>query len=419
MVSSSLFNMALVATSLSSLVSAQGSGPYTLKDDLSYKNFFNNFDFFSGPDPTQGFVQYQTREAATQNEFVGYFDDTQSIYLGVDFKEKDPKGRKSVRVESTKTWNQGLLVADIRHMPDSTCGSWPAYWLLGQQQVGTDDWPKGGEVDLLEGVNLDSAAAVTLHTSEGCVVDNATMGLQGTAKSQAAYLGNMATSNCDVAAVDQEKNVGCSIKAPALSAKNNLATYGTDFNNAGGGVYAMEWTSNFISVWFIPRNSSVFTAQFSSFSAGTSKSNTTTSQTLDPSTFGVPLARFAGSGCDFTERFKNMRIIFDTTFCGEWAGKVWDDKCAAKTGVKTCEEYVQNNPEVFADAYWEIAGLKWFEKAGGTAPTTGAPAPGTPGADTPASGAPATGTGLPGAGAGIATRSKMGGVKMPGRAFRW
>jgi hypothetical protein len=347
--SATLSNAALVAT-LTALASAQGS--YILKDDLSYNNFFQNFDFYSGADPTNGFVQYQTKDAATQNQLIGYFEDTQSVFLGVDYKTKDPKGRASVRVESTKSWNQGLLIADIKHMPDSTCGTWPAYWLLGQQNVGTDDWPKGGEIDLLEGVNLDSAAAVTLHTSAGCAVDNATSSIQSRAES--AFMGSMSTSNCDVAATNQDKNVGCSIKAPQLTANNAMATYGTDFNKAGGGVYAMEWTDSSISVWFLPRNSTAFAA---------SASNAT--QTLDPSTFGTPLAKFQGQGCDFEERFKNMRIIFDTTFCGDWAGKEWEEStCAAKTGAKTCEEYVQNNPEAFTNAYWEIAGLKWFEKQG-------------------------------------------------------
>ncbi|KAF1977008.1 hypothetical protein BU23DRAFT_388631, partial [Bimuria novae-zelandiae CBS 107.79] len=350
--STTLFSTALGAT-LTTFTTAQGTSAYVLKEDLSYNKFFQEFDFFSGPDPTQGFVQYQARDAAVQSGLVGYFEDTQSIFMGVDYKEKDPNGRKSVRLESKKTWNKGLLVADIRHMPDSTCGSWPAYWLLGQQTVGTDDWPLGGEIDVLEGVNLDTAAAVTLHTSPGCAVDNATSSVQGQAQSQAAaFMGSMLTDNCDVAAEGQGKNVGCSIRSPQPSA--GIATYGTDFNNAGGGVYAMEWTSTDISIWFFPRNSSVYTANFAS--------NTST-QSPDPSTFGVPLAKFHGQGCDFKERFKNMRIIFDTTFCGDWAGKEWEKStCAAKTGAKTCQEYVQNNPEAFANAYWEVAGLKWFDK---------------------------------------------------------
>lgn len=45
-------------------------------------------------------------------------------------------------------------------------------------------------------------------------------------------------------AEDQKPNVGCGIKD---------FTYGEGFNQGGGGVYAMEWTSDGISVWFFPR----------------------------------------------------------------------------------------------------------------------------------------------------------------------
>lgn len=70
-------------------------------------------------------------------------------------------------------------------------------------------------------------------------------------------------------------------------------------------------------------------------------------------------------GCDFKERFKDMRIIFDTTFCGEWAGKEWEQGvCKAKTGVQTCEEYVLQHLEVYRESWWEVRGLKWFQKGG-------------------------------------------------------
>jgi hypothetical protein len=346
---------------------------YTLKLDMSYKSFFSAFNFYTGPDPTQGFVQYQSLPDATSNQLVGYFEDTQTTYMGVDHTAKDPKGRASVRLESKDTFNQGLLVVDIKHMPDSTCGSWPAFWMIGTQN-GEVKWPDMGEIDILEGVNDESRNAVTLHTAAGCAVDNATapaMGASGVAA--APFLGNMATDNCDVAAKDQDKNAGCSIKAPEPAQMKGVATYGTDFNNAGGGVYAMEWTDEAISVWFFPRNSPGISALTSSSpsttapSSGSPLNSTSGPTTLDPSTFGTPLAKFAGSGCDFKERFKDLKIVFDTTFCGEWAGKVWDDSCAAKTGVKTCQEFVQNNPDKFADAYWEVKGLRWYEKAGAAA----------------------------------------------------
>ncbi|KAH9879897.1 hypothetical protein J1614_001921 [Plenodomus biglobosus] len=397
----SLLTMVLATLSATIMVAADDghdntTSAYKLTDDLSYKNFFSTFEFFSGPDPTDGFVQYQTREAAASQNLVGLLEDTQSIFMGVDYKTKDPKGRASVRLESTKTWNQGLLIADIRHMPDSICGTWPAFWLLSGKNKDGDElrWPYGGEIDILEGVNDQTTNSVTLHTSSGCIVDNSSTTLApgygstpGSNSVPLSFTGTMATSNCDVAAPNQDKNAGCSIRAlpslPPTSDNHNdnhtaspvpLPSYGSHFNAAGGGIYAMEWTSISISIWFIPRNSSLYAANFG-FAAPLHAKNTTSNATSNaprapppppnPSTWGPPLARFAGPNCPFTDRFKDLKVIFDTTFCGQWAGREWErGGCAAKTGVETCEAYVRDFPEVFEKAYWEVAGLRWYERGG-------------------------------------------------------
>ncbi|PSN62650.1 hypothetical protein BS50DRAFT_603323 [Corynespora cassiicola Philippines] len=371
--------LAVLATAtIPSLVSAAEGGAYTLKDDLSYKNFFDNFEFFSGKDPTNGFVQYQDHQSAVANEYVGYLDDAKSVYLGVDYKNKDPKGRASVRLESKKTWNKGLLVADIRHMPENVCGSWPAFWTLGALP-----WPTNGEIDILEGVNDYQQNAVTLHTSEGCVVDDASKapakrnprsnsrltGLLNQADAQQqpqspAYLGKMTTSNCDVNAAGQGTNVGCSIKAPAsvkgspgsaFPSDMELPSYGASFNAAGGGVYAMEWTSDYIAVWFIPRTAPTFSSLFGDPAAAP-----------DPSAWGTPIAKFSGKGCDFEKKFRDLKVIFNVTFCGDWAGGEWTKGCAARTNSQTCEAYVRDNPQAFEQAYWEIQGLRWYERGGGS-----------------------------------------------------
>ncbi|KAF2466791.1 uncharacterized protein BDR25DRAFT_395654 [Lindgomyces ingoldianus] len=308
---------------------------YSLVDDLSYKNFFTSFEFYNDPDPSHGFVQYQSIEDAVKNEYIGYLNE--SIYLGVNYKDQTPEGRPSIRVESTKHYNQGLLIMDIVHMPDSICGTWPAAWMLSVSET----WPNGGEIDIIEGVNHYTQNTVTLHTSTGCTVSNTTGGGQGNMNEQATFTGFMATSNCDVAATDQPKNVGCSIHDSSLSAPS----YGTEFNQAGGGIYAMEWTTTDISVWLFARNSTSLPKDLT--------------MNPEPGTFGTPIAKFQGSGCDFKERFKDLKIILGITFCGEWAGeeKEWAKSCAAKTGASTCEEYVRDNPEAFAQAYWEIKGL--------------------------------------------------------------
>lgn len=352
-----------LTTSLAALLLPSSATKYKLTQDLSYTNFFPAFNFFSGPDPTNGFVQYQDQAAAVKSGLVGYLRDRQSVFLGVDYKSKDARGRASVRLESKDAWSKGLLVADIRHMPASTCGSWPAYWLVGCDAAtnGAISWPEAGEIDIVEGVNDYGSNAVTLHTAAGCVVDNRTVGARGS-----SFSGFMKTDDCNVAAPNQGENVGCSIQAPtsfsSAGAGHNspLPSYGSAFNTAKGGIYAMELTSSSVSVWFIPRSSPSFARLFP-----TPASSTFITTTLDTRAFGVPIARFAGA-CAFGQRFRNLKIVFNTTFCGAWAGAEWEaGGCRAKTGAATCEEFVRENPAAFRDAYWEVAGLKWFQKEEG------------------------------------------------------
>lgn len=56
------------------------------------------------------------------------------MYIGVDASHKAKSigsskvrhGRDSVRLESKETYDSGLLIADIEHMPGTTCGVWPS-----------------------------------------------------------------------------------------------------------------------------------------------------------------------------------------------------------------------------------------------------------------------------------------------------
>ena len=69
--------------------------------------------------------------------------------------------------------------------------------------------------------------------------------------------------------------------------------------------------------------------------------------------WGTPTATFTGSGCDFDTFFVNNNIVFDTTFCGTWAGAVWSDGSCASLAA-TCDDYVAENPSAFENAYWLI-----------------------------------------------------------------
>ena len=117
----------LLTTAFLLFAAGTASAAYTLRDNYDHSNFFNEFTFFSDPDPTHGFVNYAAPTAANLSALAGY--DSKAVYLGVDYNTKNPSGsgRGSVRVHSQKTYTRGLFVADIAHMPASICGSWPAF----------------------------------------------------------------------------------------------------------------------------------------------------------------------------------------------------------------------------------------------------------------------------------------------------
>jgi hypothetical protein len=254
---------------------------YAIADTFDHTNFFDEYDFFNGADPTNGFVKYTTSATANASGLAGYSGS--QVYLGVDSTTVNPSGgRGAVRLSSKKSYTHGLFIADIAHMPGGICGVWPAFWTFGP------NWPASGEIDIIEEVNNAQTDSVTLHTSPGCSMSS-----------------NSSLASSTLASPDCEGNNGCSISTA------NTQGYGAGFNAIGGGVYAMQWESSGIYVWFFPRNA--IPSDITSGSPNTAG-------------WGTPTAAFSGGGCDVDKFFMNHNIVFDTTFCGDWAGQssVWD-----------------------------------------------------------------------------------------------
>ena len=137
------------------------------------------------------------------------------------------------------------------------------------------NWPDDGEIDIIEGVNDNANNAMTLHTSDGCTI------------ADTAFTGTLTTSNCYNDAPGQSPNAGCDIQDP------NTQSYGTAFNANRGGVFAMEWTSSAVSIWFFPRGTTP-----SDLQAGTP----------DPTSWKEPVARYQGN-CNISSHFKSMQIV--------------------------------------------------------------------------------------------------------------
>ncbi|KAK7398391.1 hypothetical protein QQX98_012234 [Neonectria punicea] len=309
---------------LTALLNGAAHAVYTLDTTYDATNFFTAFDFFNEEDPTHGFVEYVDADTANGEGLAGYHGD--AIYMGVDSTTANPaNGRKSVRVTSQKAFTHGLFIADIAHMPGSTCGVWPAMWFFGPE------WPTSGEIDVIEGVNTQTEGTITLHTDEGCSMSN-----EGTMESTV-----FEETNCNAG----NANTGC-----GQSTADNQ-NYGDGFNEIGGGVYATEWTSDHIAVWFFPR--------------GLIPENVK-GDAPDPATWGQPAARFVGgSGCDIDKHFHDNNLVFDTTFCGDWAGSddVWNNNAECSALASTCNDFVAANPAAFVDAYWLVNSIKIYQQS--------------------------------------------------------
>lgn len=117
---------------------------------------------------------------------------------------------------------------------------------------------------------------MTLHTSDECTITN-----------NGQFSGKINTNNCYVNAPGQPWNAGCSIGV------TDTTTYGDGLNSARGGVYAIQWNADQISVWHFPR--------------GSIPSDITNGKQPNPANWGRSEARFSGN-CDISQKFKNNQI---------------------------------------------------------------------------------------------------------------
>ncbi|KAF5572068.1 mixed-linked glucanase precursor MLG1 [Fusarium pseudoanthophilum] len=321
---SSILALGLAALFKGAFAQNNSYSQYSIKTTYDSSNFFEAFEFFNEKDPTNGFVDYVDADAANSEGLAGYVDG--AVYMGVDYQTKNPSnGRRSVRVTSHDAFTHGLFIADIAHMPGSIPGVWPAYWMFGP------NWPTSGEIDILEGVNTQTENKISLHTGPGCSITN-----DGTTQGT-----TLESENCDSAGA----SAGCGQNT------SDNQNYGDGFNDIGGGVYATEWTSDHIAVWFFHRGRIPQDIQ---------------SGNPTPSSWGPPAAKFnGGHGCNIDDHFKENNIVFDTTFCGDWAGSpdVWG-KNPETSSLGDCKDYVANNPADFKNAYWLVNSIKVYVQGG-------------------------------------------------------
>lgn len=314
---------------------------YVQSDSYFGDDFFKLWSFFDDEDPTHGAVEYVGREVAVSTGLVNWT--REGVYIGVDMRSwpKGKKGRRSVRIQSNKLYNSGLFVAALSHVPTG-CGTWPALWLFGGDA--RHPWPAWGEFDIVEGAHKSTQVMTTLHTSEGCKQSSVAEGKDFATQWNKGVNKKLAM-NCDVHAKGQWENQGCSQAGP----ENSM---GDAFNSFNGGTFASEWdpVAGHIRSWFWPAGSEPFDVELGH---------------PDPSSWGKPYSYFRLDPVNCpASHFRNMRIVIDNTFCGEYGGATFEDACPEVLADHlTCEEFVLQHPEKMREAYWLVRGLYVYHPA--------------------------------------------------------
>ncbi|TEB35019.1 hypothetical protein FA13DRAFT_1728812 [Coprinellus micaceus] len=223
--------------------------------------------------------------------------------------------RDSVRIESYARYDGGIAPWG--------CGVWPAWWTVGP------DWPYNGEIDIIEGVHDNQHNQVAFHTAPDCKMDPSA-NYTGTISDAGGYQ----HTDCNGLI---NSNAGCGVT------EWSRASYGPLFDEQGGGVFAMKWDENGIAVWSFFR-----AAVPEDIGQGTP----------NPGNWGLPSAILASSQCNPLSRYFNQHsIVFDITFCGDWAGNSY-----ATSGCPgTCDERLMD-PTNFVNATWSINYMRVYEK---------------------------------------------------------
>jgi hypothetical protein len=340
------------------------------------EDFFSFYNFFDGPDSqgSAGFNTYIGEKKARRDGLANVTTESSEDFVYIQSKSTSKGPRDSVRLEGKRRFDRGLFILDLRHLPVG-CGVWPAFWLTDEA-----NWPNNGEIDVVEGVNMQSVAKTALHTSNECSMfahvpawswtgtwDRST-GLPDTYTGEMDFNTSVPADNCWVMAPHQWANQGC----VAISSENG--TLGEPLNAKGGGVYVLDWdpANGYIKSWVFSPHTAV-PENLKDAMQTASRRNPKERVAPKPEKWGTaPYAYFAigeGTGCS-ADHFKNMRLVINLAFCGTVSGNRFLRDCPQQAEkfmvdsdpIATCNAFIESEPSVLDEAYWKIRGVYVYER---------------------------------------------------------
>ncbi|KDQ55967.1 glycoside hydrolase family 16 protein [Jaapia argillacea MUCL 33604] len=322
---------------------------YNLVRDYSGQNFFSGWNFYGNYDNlTSGDVIFVNQTNATADH-LAYVNSAGHAIIKVDNTTNVPYNykRNSVRIETQDYFPVGSVwIIDLLHLPYG-CSVWPAFWTSGQT------WPQQGEIDIIEGVNLMTYNQMALHTTAGC-----------TKTTPADQTGTSTQVDCST-------GQGCTV------AETKPNSFGAAFAQAGGGVWATQFESSGIYIWFWSR-------------ANVPASINASSNSVDPSTWGNPSAAYPSTSCSMAQFFGAQQLIVDITLCGDWAGlnSTYHATCNPN-GICYNDNVMGPGSPTYDNAYFEIDYIRAYATGAASTGIIG-PTPSTSSSSTKSGSAPGT-----------------------------
>jgi hypothetical protein len=308
------------------------------------------FTTFPHDDPTEGDVIYDRKKWINKDMIKVKRGDGLYLYIK---DRKDNTWFDSVRLTSKPYYNlnekiQKILFVFKGKLP-SAKGVWPAWWLLGSKEdnwtynnsdsiendsgldqysgrghfydtptaVNPTDWPGAGEIDIIETINGDNIIHNTIHTCpQMCDSDWNNSGV---------------IINC-ANAKPGDLNAGCSGMPYSVKSVE--------------GTFACLWEKNTIKFFYWTPEEDV------------RKNNGPLSHHPIPNQWGAENLKnevrlletdvecnqnlhqeWQCNNCKSSTScvFPNMKMIFNITLCGKWAGNMFDD---SENSLENCQKYI-------------------------------------------------------------------------------
>ncbi|KIJ63767.1 glycoside hydrolase family 16 protein [Hydnomerulius pinastri MD-312] len=299
---------------------------YNLIREYAGSTFFDRWDFYGGWDNlTLGNATWVTQsQAASQG--LAYVNSEGHAIIKVDNTTNVPLGqnRNSVRITTQDAYDIGSLwIIDLNHIPYG-CSVWPAFWSFGP------NWPYDGEIDIIEGINTMDNNQMAIHTTPGCT-----------------HSGNVNQLGVTGSTTDCSQGPGCTVTETSPN------SYQAGFAAAGGGVFATQFDSTGIYMWFWSRPD-----------IPPSITQATSTSSIDISQWGTPHASYFSTTCNITQFFSPQNLVLDITLCGDWGGvpSIYGPSCgnSGPTGLCYNDCVVGPGSPRYDNAYFDISYIRTY-----------------------------------------------------------